>query len=128
VNLARRCSLRHGSGNEGVRDDVVHEIEEAVQTYIVLANWTEQGIRAYPETVRRTEAFGGMVEQVGGRLVSSYWTVGPYDLMAVVEVPDAESLSSVLLRVGALGNVRSTTLRAFGAAEMASIVAKTGTS
>lgn len=44
--------------------------------------------------------------------------------MAVVEVPDAESLTSVLLRVGALGNVRSTTLRAFGRDEMTGIVAK----
>lgn len=104
-------------------NNVVHGIEEAVQTYVVLANWTEQGVRAYPETVGRSEAFGSMVEQFGGRLVSSYWTVGPYDFMAVVEVPDAESLTSVLLRVGALGNVRSTTLRAFGRDEMTGIVA-----
>ncbi len=99
-----------------------------MQTFVVLLNWTDQGIRAYPETTGRAEAFGGMVEQFGGRIVSLLWTVGSYDLVVVVEAPDAESLTSVLLRLGALGNVRSTTLRAFGRDEMASIVSKAGAS
>jgi uncharacterized protein with GYD domain len=99
-----------------------------MQTYVVLVNWTDQGIRAYPETIQRAEAFGGMVEQFGGRVISLFWTVGPYDLVVVAEAPDAESLTSVLLKLGALGNVRSTTLRAFGRDEMTSIVAKASAS
>lgn len=97
-----------------------------MQTFVVLLNWTDQGIRAYPETIRRAEALEGTVEEFGGRIVSLLWTVGSYDLVVVVEAPDAESLTSVLLRLGALGNVRSSTLRAFGREEMASIVANAG--
>ena len=99
-----------------------------MQTFVVLLNWTDQGIRAYPETTGRAVDFEGLVEQFGGRIVSLFWTVGSYDLVVVVEAPDAESLTSVLLRLGALGNVRSTSLRAFGSGEMASIVAKAGAS
>jgi uncharacterized protein with GYD domain len=97
-----------------------------MQTFVVLLNWTDQGIREYSETTRRADAFSEMVEQFGGRIVSLFWTVGSYDLVVIVEAPDAESVTSVLLRLGALGNVRSTTLRAFGRDEMASIVSKAG--
>jgi len=97
-----------------------------MQNYVILLNWTDQGIRAYPETVQRSGAFEGIVDQVGGRVVSLFWTVGSYDLVAVLEAPDAESVTSALLRLGALGNVRSTTLRAFGRDEMTGIVAKAG--
>lgn len=84
------------------------------------------GIRAFPDTVERAGAFEGMVDQLGGQVVSVLWTVGSYDLVMVVEAPDAESVTSALLRLGALGNVRSTTLRAFGRDEMTSIVAAAG--
>jgi uncharacterized protein with GYD domain len=65
-----------------------------------------------------------MVEEFGGRLVDAFWTIGAHDLVAIVEVPDADALTAVLLRVGALGNVRTTMLQAFRRDEMASIVAK----
>lgn len=95
-----------------------------MQTFVVLLNWTDQGIRDYPETTRRAEAFAALAEQFGGRITSLLWTVGAYDLVVTVEAPDAETLTSVLLRLGALGNVRSSTLRAFGSDEMAGIVSK----
>jgi uncharacterized protein with GYD domain len=97
-----------------------------MQTFVVLLNWTDQGIRAYPETIERADAFEAMVEQAGGRIISLLWTVGSYDLVVVAESPDADSLTSVLLRLGALGNVRSTTLQAFGRDAMAGIVSKAG--
>jgi uncharacterized protein with GYD domain len=95
-----------------------------VQTYVVLADWTEQGVRAYPDTIRRTEAYTAMVEQFGGRVVNAFWTFGEHDMVAITEVPDAESLTSVLLRSRALGNIRCTALRAFGREEMSGIIAK----
>jgi uncharacterized protein with GYD domain len=100
----------------------------AMQTHIVLLNWTEKGIENYPETIQRADDFSGLVEKFGGRVVSLFWTVGTYDLVSVVEAPDAETLTAVLLRLGALGNVRTTTMRAFGRDEMMGIVAKAGAS
>jgi uncharacterized protein with GYD domain len=99
-----------------------------MQTYVALLNWTDKGIENYPETTQRADAFRGMVEKFGGRVVSLFWTVGTYDLVAVVEAPDAETVTAVLLRLGALGNVRTTTMRAFGRDEMTGIVDKASAS
>ncbi|MDX2707041.1 GYD domain-containing protein [Streptomyces sp. PA03-6a] len=92
--------------------------------YITLLSWTDQGIRAYADTADRADAFGDALRHVGGRLVDIYWTVGPYDLVAVVEAPDDETAAAALLRLGAIGNIRSTTLRAFGRDEVEGIIAK----
>lgn len=99
-----------------------------MQTYIALLNWTDEGIQNYGETTQRADAFSGMVEKFGGHLVNLFWTVGTYDLVAIVEAPDAETITAALLRLGALGNVRTTTMRAFGRDEMTGIVTKAGAS
>jgi uncharacterized protein with GYD domain len=93
-------------------------------TYVSLLNWTDQGIRNYKDTARRAEAFGSAVQTLGAKLVNVYWTVGPYDLVAVVEAPDDETATAALLQLGAVGNVRTTTLRAFGREEMDGIITK----
>ncbi|MFS4093053.1 GYD domain-containing protein [Streptomyces sp. AF1A] len=93
-------------------------------TYVALLNWTDQGVRNYKDTARRAEAFGSAVQKLGAKLLTIYWTVGPYDLVAVVEAPDEETATAALLQLGGVGNVRSTTLRAFGREEMERIVAK----
>jgi uncharacterized protein with GYD domain len=95
-----------------------------MSTYITLVNWTDQGIRDYRVTTNRADAFASALEGLGARLVSLYWTVGQYDIVATVEAPDDETVTAALLQVGALGNIRSTTLRAFDKEAMARIVAK----
>ena len=62
----------------------------------------------------------------GVHFTDIYWTIGPYDLVGVIEAPDDETLTAALLSAGAAGNIRSTTLRAFDADEMKTIVAKAG--
>ncbi len=93
-------------------------------TYITLLNWTEQGVRAYKDTTKRTEDFSAALSKLGARLVDIYWTDGPYDLVCMVEAPDDETATAASLQLGALGNVRTTTLRAFGLEEMRGIIAK----
>lgn len=92
--------------------------------YITLLSWTEQGIRAYKDTAERADAFGAALQGLGARLVNIYWTVGPYDLVAIIEAPDDETAAAALLQLGHVGNVRSTTLRAFGRDEVEGILAK----
>ncbi|MGW4034631.1 GYD domain-containing protein [Streptomyces sp. NPDC004838] len=93
-------------------------------SFIALLNWTDQGVRDCKDTPRRADAFAAAAQGLGAKVLSLYWTVGPYDLVAVVEAPDDDTATAVLLQVGALGNVRSTTLRAFGREEMDRIIAK----
>jgi len=95
-------------------------------TYVSLINWTDQGIKEYRHTVARANASKGLAAKFGGRLVSIWWTVGPYDLVAVSEFADEESAGAFALSLGAAGNVRTTTMRAFGADMMSAIISRTG--
>lgn len=93
-------------------------------TFVTLLNWTDQGIRDYRNTSKRAEAFAAAAQKLGAKLLNIYWTVGPYDVVAVVEAPDDETATALFLQTGALGNVHSTTLRAFDREEMGRIIAK----
>lgn len=93
-------------------------------TYVTLLSWTDQGVRNYKDTAKRSEAFDSAVQKFGAKLLSIYWTVGPYDLVAIVEAPDDETATAAILQLGGVGNVRTTTLRAFGREEMERIIAK----
>jgi uncharacterized protein with GYD domain len=96
-----------------------------MKTYVSLISWTEQGIRDFRDTTQRAEAFTKLVENSGGRVRELLWTVGQYDIVCVADFPDDETGVSALLQVGSLGSVRSNTLRAFGADEMAGIIGRT---
>jgi uncharacterized protein with GYD domain len=91
--------------------------------YISLLNWTEQGVKGYKETVDRADAAKKVAADMGGSL-DVLWTLGAYDVVAISEFPDDETATAFLLKVGSLGNVRSTTLRAFDADEIERIIAK----
>ncbi len=97
-----------------------------MKTYVSLINWTEQGIKDFRDTTQRADAFTKLVENSGGKVRELVWTVGQYDMVCVADFPDDETGVAALLRVGSLGNIRSNTLRAFGADEMADIIDRTG--
>ncbi len=92
--------------------------------YVILLNFTDQGIRNVKQTIERAEAFKATAAKSGAALKDLYWTQGPYDLVATMEVPDEQTGMSLLLALGSLGNVRTQTLRAFTADEMKPILAK----
>ena len=90
-------------------------------TFISLLSFTDQGIRSVKESPKRSEAVKAMAKKMGVTVKEVYWTLGHYDLVVVLEGDD-EAVTSMLLKTGSLGNVRSETLRAFSAAEMGRIV------
>jgi uncharacterized protein with GYD domain len=92
--------------------------------YVVLIDWTEQGVRDFKDSVDRYEAASGQLEAIGVRFTEVYWTLGTHDMVALVEAPDAESLAAALLSVARRGNIRTTTLRAFTGEEMRGVIAK----
>jgi uncharacterized protein with GYD domain len=95
-------------------------------TYVSLISWTEQGIRNFRDSTQRAEDFTKLVEGSGGTVRELLWTVGEYDIVCIADFPDEESGVATLLQVGAAGNVRSTTLRAFNADEMRGIIRRAG--
>jgi uncharacterized protein with GYD domain len=93
-------------------------------SYITLVNFTDQGIRNFKDTTKRAQAFTEMVEKMGGKVKEIYWTMGAYDVVALTEAPDDETATAAALKVAAIGNVRTTTLRGFSMKEMDKILAK----
>jgi len=93
-------------------------------TYIVLGQFTDQGVRNIKETTRRAEAVKELAKKVGASVKDIYWTMGSYDIATVIEAPDEGTATAFFLSIGALGNVRTQTLRAFTAEEMSGILAK----
>lgn len=94
-------------------------------TYVVLANWTDQGIAGFDHSDERV--FGKDAEirgQAGVEMKEIYWTQGQYDVVCVMEAPDDESMAAAMLGVAAEGNTRTTTLRAFTREEFEAIRAK----
>ena len=95
-------------------------------THIVLMSWTDQGIKDFQGSPSRADVGREEMEKLGVSRREIYWTIGPYDVVIIVDAPDEESLAAALLRIGAAGNVRTTTLRAFTRDEFTRIVTKTG--
>jgi uncharacterized protein with GYD domain len=95
-------------------------------TYVNLMKLTDQGIRNFKDTVSRAESYWAAIKAAGGRIVQEVWTTGEYDIVTLFEAPDDETAAALSLQVGSLGNVRTTTLRAFTADEVRKIIAKTG--
>ena len=74
--------------------------------YAILVNWTDQGIKNVKDSVRRAEAFETAIEKVGGKSIGLYYTLGKHDIVAVVQAPNDEAITSVLYCTGSLSNVR----------------------
>jgi uncharacterized protein with GYD domain len=85
--------------------------------YIILANFTDQGARAIKDSPDRFEAFKALAEGAGVTVKSAHWTTGAYDMVLVTEGAEDASMS-LNLKMAALGNVRTQTLRGFTATEM----------
>jgi len=90
--------------------------------YILLINWTDQGLNKIKESPDRYTSFKASVEKAGGKLVSGYYTLGEYDVIIVIEAPNDDVVMSLMLKVGSFGNVRSKTLKAFTAEEAIGII------
>jgi uncharacterized protein with GYD domain len=95
-------------------------------TYISLTNFTDQGIRNVKDTTKRADAVKEAAKKFGVTAKEFYWTLGSYDLVVVFDAPDDASMTALGLSIGAAGNVRTQTLRAFSKDEMTKILAKMG--
>ncbi len=95
-------------------------------TYVVLIDWTPQGVGNFKDSVNRYEAAKSRFKDIGVTFKDTYWTLGGHDLVAILDAPDDEALAAALLTLGSQGNLRTTTLRAFSADEMRSVITKAG--
>ena len=91
--------------------------------YVVLVNFTDQGVRTVAESVNRAKASVSTFDKYGAKKIAQYWTLGMHDIVIILEAPNDEAAMKGLLAVGKLSNVRTTTLKSFTAEEMANLAA-----
>ena len=93
-------------------------------TYIVLVNFTDQGVRYIRQTTERAKGLINAAANLGVKVRDIYWTMGTYDAVFTAEAADDETMTAFAASQGALGNIRTQTMRAFTAEEMNKILAK----
>jgi uncharacterized protein with GYD domain len=93
-------------------------------TFITTIKFTEQGVKTISETMKRAEAFKAEAKKIGVKVNEIYWTLGAFDGALVFDAADDETATAALLHLGSLGNVQTTTARAFTVAEMGKILPK----
>jgi len=92
--------------------------------YVQIVDWTDQGIRTVKDTVKRADAFVAMARKMGCKVQQIVYTMGPHDVVTILEAPDDETMSALSLAVSRLGNIRTLTMRGYTKEEMAKIVGK----
>ncbi|HXX85268.1 MAG TPA: GYD domain-containing protein [Casimicrobiaceae bacterium] len=95
-------------------------------TYIVLANFTDQGIRNVKDTGKRADAAREMAKKFGVTMKEIYWTLGSYDVVTICDAADDAAITAFGLKLGSDGNVRTQTLRAYSRQDINSILGKLG--
>jgi uncharacterized protein with GYD domain len=93
-------------------------------TYIVLSSFTDQGIRSVKDSTKRADAVRDLAKKFGITAKEFFWTLGSYDVVAIFDAPDDASMTALGLAIGAAGNVRTQTMRAFSREEMNGVLAK----
>ena len=92
--------------------------------YVILASFTDQGIRAVKDTGKRAKVFRDAAKAMGITIKDIFWTLGAYDLVVTMEGPNDETAASLMMKLGAVGNLKSQTLRAFTESEIDPITSR----
>lgn len=91
-------------------------------TFVSLLTFTQHGEADISHSVDRASAFRETAKQHGAEVKDVYWTLGGFDGVVIFDAPDDETATSLMLGLGAQGNVRTKTMRAFNADEITAIL------
>lgn len=80
--------------------------------FVILGNWTEQGIKNVAEVPERVKQSRKMIENAGGKM-QFFTTMGKYDFVLLVEIPKDEDMAAIALCLGSMGNIRTITMKAW---------------
>jgi uncharacterized protein with GYD domain len=93
-------------------------------TYVSLLKLTEQGIKNIKDAPSRVEQAIKAMESSGGKYIGFFAVMGEYDYVIIGEAPSDEAMMTYVLALGSLGNVKTTTMRAFTKEQFADVVKK----
>lgn len=95
-------------------------------TYVTLVKWSDEGAKTVKDTVQRARQVRADFQRRGITRFDVLWTQGRYDIVAIAEAPDDQTLTAALLALATRGTVRTETMRAFDESEMEQILQKIG--
>jgi uncharacterized protein with GYD domain len=93
-------------------------------TFIIMMNWTEQGIRNVKDAPKRATAAKEMAKKLGVEIKQTYLTNGQFDLVSIVETASGDNIAKFCMQIGALGNVRTRTVRAWSQDEYMKLISE----
>jgi uncharacterized protein with GYD domain len=100
------------------------QVEEDMPTFILSLNWTDQGIRGVKDAPKRSQAAKELAKKLGVEVKQVYLTSGEHDLLIIVESATGDNVAKFALATGALGNVRTTTARAWPETEFQKLISE----
>ncbi len=92
--------------------------------FISSLNWTEQGIRNVKDAPKRAQAARDIAKKTGVEIRELYLTSGDTDMVAILEAANGDNIAKFAMAIGAQGNVRSRTVRAWTATEMQKLISE----
>jgi len=93
-------------------------------TFISTVKFTDQGEKTILDTTRRAASFKMTAKKMGVKVIAQYWTLGQFDGLLIYDAPDDETATALMLHLGSLDNVHTSTMRAFVAAEIDALMEK----
>jgi uncharacterized protein with GYD domain len=99
-------------------------MEALMPTFILSLNWTDQGIRGVKEAPKRSQAAKELAKKLGVDIKQVYLTSGEHDLLLIVETPSGDNVAKFALALGSLGNVRTSTARAWPETEFQKLISE----
>ena len=93
-------------------------------TFVVTANWTDQGVRAIKDVPKRTKAARELGKKLGVEIKHAFLTTGDSDLLLILDALDEGNVAKFALAISSLGNVRTRTARAWPEAEYVKIMSE----
>jgi uncharacterized protein with GYD domain len=93
-------------------------------TFILSLNWTDQGIRGVKEAPKRSQAAKDLAKKLNVDIRQVYLTSGEHDLLLIVDSASGDNVAKFALAVSSLGNVRTTTSRAWPETEFQKLISE----
>jgi|SRR5215475_13092440 len=93
-------------------------------TFILSLDWTDQGIRGVKDAPKRSQAAKEVAKKLGVDIKQVYLTSGEHDLLLIVDSASGDNIAKFALALGGLGNVRTTTARAWTESEFQKLISE----
>lgn len=92
--------------------------------FICSVNWTDQGIRNVKDAPKRAQAARDLAKKIGVDMKELYLTSGDTDMVAILETTNGDNVAKFAMAIGASGNVRTRTARAWTQSEMQKLISE----